>query len=86
MIPLDRLNLPARAEAFIVNWKDPEFTLLPLRISKKGNNLIFNLTVDKMTEIIIGPKGKTEHQFFYGRRIPEKSYMPELSPVSKLKN
>ena len=56
-----------KLEAYVVEFENPEFTLMPVNIHKKGDTVMLNLKIDKRTELIIGPKEKTERQFFYGK-------------------
>ncbi len=35
-------------------------------IQKEGS-LSFNISIDKFTEVVIGPEGKVEKDYFYGK-------------------
>jgi len=58
------LDLPKNSEAFEVNLQGMSFQSIPLK--RKGSRTILDLAIDKKLEIIIGPKGQTKRQFFYG--------------------
>ena len=53
-------------EAYTVEFTDPKFEFTPLPISKGKQDVSIKLNVDKRTEVIIGPKGKTQKGFFWG--------------------
>ena len=54
-------------EAYRVEFADPKFEFTPLPITKGKQDVSLMLTVDKRAEIIIGPKGTTQREFFGGR-------------------
>jgi len=61
-----KFGLPKDCEAFEVNLTD--MSLKPIPVYKRNNKTVLNISVDKKTEIIIGPRGKTANEFFYGAK------------------
>jgi len=62
-----KFDLPQDCEAFEVNTTDMSLKSIP--VYKRNNKTVFNISVDKKTEIVIGPAGKTANEFFHsGKR------------------
>ena len=53
-------------EAYRVEFADPTFEFTPLPMTKGKQDVSIKLTVDKRAEIIIGSKGATQREFFWG--------------------
>lgn len=65
-VRLDKLygnKIPNELEAFIV---DEEMNLTPVEVKVKDSLAQINISVNKRTELILGPKGMAKKQFFYG--------------------
>lgn len=62
-----KFDLPEECEAFEVSI--PDVSLKPIPLMKKNGKVVLSLSIDKKSEIIIGPKGKTVNEFFYGNNV-----------------
>jgi hypothetical protein len=53
-------------EAYLVDFADPGFEFTALQTTVGARDVTIELTVDKRAEVIIGPKGVTQKEFFFG--------------------
>ena len=69
LIDLNKLDLSGDLEAQKVEWDadTDKFKLTPLALHKQENGKIsLDIAVDRWCEILLGRKGKTKHNFFWG--------------------